>query len=1452
MAGHIVGQFSLLSSNFPDWKQRLVGKANESVCFVEGVNCRTLLDTGSMITSISEAFYHEHLSHLDLYTLDSVIDINCANGELLPYRGFIEANITFHSENNVTPEHPALIFVVPNTAYNSRVPLVIGTNFIRTCMELYNQKCQQGVKPPLCLAWGLAYSAVVAGFDRVGQISVRLSSGITVPGNCRTLVRAKVDMPVLHHPMVVVTEVTDDVSLPGGIMVASALVSLDHHVDTQDVTIEVMNLSSKEVTLPAGGVICSLQRCSTANKVEQQHTANDEREFLDLFDFGDLSELSDIERSRLQSLLLEWRHIFSTSDTDVGRTDIVKHAIKLSDETPVKQRHRRIPPGMYEELRQHLQDLLGIGVIRESWSPWASPLVLAKKKDGSLRMCVDYRQLNAKTVRDSYYMPRVEESMDALYGSKFFSCLDLSSGFFQVEMEEEDKAKTAFTAGPLGFYEFNRIPFGLTNAPATYQRLMEKCLSGLQPQDCLIYLDDTIVHSATIEDNLARLSVVFERLAQAGLKLKPSKCKFLQKRVRFLGYIVSENGVETDPEKTECLRNWPIPDCIQDVRRFLGFSGYYRKFVKDYSKIARPLTNLLKGDSTKKKRRLPFKPPNWKWETEEQTAFERIIKALTEAPVLAFADYTKSFVLHTDASAMGLGAVLYQKQQGELKVIAYASRGLSRSESNYPAHKLEFLALKWAVSEKFHDYLYGSYFEAVTDNNPLTYVLSSAKLDATAHRWLASLGAYNFSISYRSGRQNIDADALSRIPRQISTDQVSLICQTQFQQVRHVEALYLGQNVEEAVPDLDSDSSDIEPVDLEALQQEDKIISRVMSRLHEGKRPSQRQLRKEPREFRQLIREWDKLEVISGRLCRLTQMDGHQVEQVVLPKVCRKEVLCSLHDRMGHMGRERTLDLVRSRFFWPGLRSDVQRKISNCGRCLRFRKQKDTAPLVSIHTSQPLELVCMDFVSLQPSKGYDSVLVITDHFTRYTQAIPTKNQTARTTARILYDHFVVHYGIPSRLHSDQGRNFESNVIRELCNILGIEKSRTTAYHPESNGLSERWNKTMIGMIGTLEIEKKASWKDYLPTLVHAYNSTRHDSTTYSPYYLMFGRNPRLPVDARFGLKVPNCSGQTHTEFVKSLADRLKVAFQIASKASKVAKDRQKANYDKRQRGACLKQGDTVLVRNTGTHMMDKLADNWEEDTYCVIDQISPGLPVYIVQSNEHGHQKTLHRNNLLPIGLSAESQEDNVGSNAGEDDSPVETSPSEEVPEDIVGNPDISTNVDSSLSGVDLEPTSSGVTDGEETSVPGDEVIEGDSSQTEPIVEVPDVGDAGAEGPHPASPAGDVAGSDVVDIVDQDCPQIPQSSVESDKPSEVPASSESVPSPVQEDRPVPAPRRSNRIRRPPAWLRSDEWQLEHSQMTVQPLWQQKADYVFRLIKSEPELAKDPDSLHLIMNVLQHM
>ena len=431
--------------------------------------------------------------------------------------------------------------------------------------------------------------------------------------------------------------------------------------------------------------------------------------------------------------------MFALESLDMGHTSLVKHKIKLDNYTPFKERYRHIPLNLFEEVKNHLKEMIQVGAIRCSNSPWASTVVLVRKKDGSLCFCIDLRRLNARMIRDTYSLPCIDENLDCLGGAIIFTSLDLKSGYWQVEMDEESKALTAFTVDPLGFYECERMPFGLTNALVTFQHLIESCLGELHLNWCIIYLDDIIVFSKTPEEHLKRLQGIFDKLAKAGLKLKPSKCEFFKSRITYLGHIVSAAGIETDPKKIEAVKNWTLPRTVTDVRSFLGFTNYYRRFIQGYAKVAQPLNVLISGDNANHKKSLV------KWNPECQQAFDQLKDLCTKTPILAYTNYKKPFQLQTDASDLGLCAILYQNDSHDhQRVIAYASHSLSNTERNYPVHKLEFLALKWAVTDRFHEYLYSGQFDVYTDNNPLTYILTSAKLDAAGQRWVTSLANYDF------------------------------------------------------------------------------------------------------------------------------------------------------------------------------------------------------------------------------------------------------------------------------------------------------------------------------------------------------------------------------------------------------------------------------------------------------------------------------------------------------------------------------------------------------------------------------------------------------------------------------------------------------------------------------------------------------------------------------------
>ena len=906
--------------------------------------------------------------------------------------------------------------------------------------------------------------------------------------------------------------------------------------------------------------------------------------------------------------------------------------------------YRHIPPSLIQEVREHLREMIEIGAIRESSSPFSSNVVIVRKKDGSIRFCIDYRKLNQQTVKDAYAIPRIDDTLHLLAGAKYFSTLDLKSGYWQVELKEEDKAKTAFQAGPLGFYECNRMPFRLCNAPATFQRLMERCMGDLNLRDCLIYLDDIVIFSKTFEEHVEKLQAVFQRLHEHGLKLKPSKCELFRSHVLYLGHVVSKEGIHTDPSKIEAVQNWPVPQCTKDVRKFLGFTGYYRRFIKGYAAIARPLNDLLIGHPTgpKSRKKKSRNGTPFSWGEAQQQAFDTIISSLTNPPVPAYADYSLPFELHTDASLDGLGAVLYQEQEGKKRVVAYSSRSLKVSEKNYPAHKLEFLALKWAVVEKFHDYLYGSKFEAVTDNNPLTYIFTTAKLDATGQRWVAALSNYNFCIKYRSGRNNADADGLSRRVAKsgeevIFPEVLKAICQAVTVSSPLVDSVALTTSVptSDSIPD-QMLSHALSSKDWRKAQRNDPTLKNIIDQLEAGSRVLVSQTRTSPSVDRRYFKDSERLFMSQDVLYRKVTLNEQEFEQLVLPMAFREVVFKAFHDDLGHQGRDRTTSLIKQRFYWPAMDSDIQQFVRQCNRCiLRKTRQDKSAGLVNIVSTAPMEIICLDYLSLERSKGgVENVLVITDHFSRYAQAIPTRNQTARTTARVLFDNFIVHYGFPARMHSDQGQTFESNLISELCAIAGVEKSRTTPYHPMGNGQCESFNQTLLKMLGTMEEYQKSDWMAHVPTLVHAYNATFHKTTGYSPFFLMFGRHPRLAIDAFLGLSPDAMSSANQTEHVRKLRERLDFAYKTAQEAAKRGTAQHKRYYDLKVRSTgALQPGDRVLVKNVGLRGKQKLADRWERQPYIILSQPNPDIPVYTVKLENSRSKKirTLHRNLLLPF-----------------------------------------------------------------------------------------------------------------------------------------------------------------------------------------------------------------------------
>ena len=547
-----------------------------------------------------------------------------------------------------------------------------------------------------------------------------------------------------------------------------------------------------------------------------------------------------------------------------------------------------------------------------------------------------------------------------------------------MELDDESVPLTAFTVGPLGFYKCIRMPFGLTNAPATFQHLMESCLGEMHLNWCIIYLNDVIIFSKTPEEHIERLQAVLHKLRTAGLKLKPSKCEFFRDRISYLGHIVSKDGVETDPKKIQVILDLPIPQTVYDVRSFLGFTNYYRKFMFRYSQIAKPLNGLISGENAKKKKA----PVDW--QNCHQQAFNQLKKLCSEAPILAYADYTKLFRVYMDASKIGLGAVISQKQGDKEHVIAYASRSLNKAERHYDAHKLEFLALKWAITDRFHKYLYSGEFDVFMDNNLLTYILTTAKLDATGQRWVAVLSIYNFQIYYRSGKTNANADELSRIPWDASEvhnsqkmDKVTVqatMTKAKTPCVPQGEQSVISLAAQFFAPDYAPKMSIGE---WRQEQEKDAAICKIMQLMRDNSLFKYRSTRDENPEIQNYLKIRKSLCIVETLLHRKVQLKNHLVEvnQFVLPAPYRRHIILACHDEMGHLGMDRTLLLLQDRVYWPGMSKDVREHIRTCDRCEQFKNWPDREEIDQTEAQYPLEMVHVDFLMIAGRKIHGKILM---------------------------------------------------------------------------------------------------------------------------------------------------------------------------------------------------------------------------------------------------------------------------------------------------------------------------------------------------------------------------------------------------------------------------------------------------------------------------------------------
>jgi hypothetical protein len=813
------------------------------------------------------------------------------------------------------------------------------------------------------------------------------------------------------------------------------------------------------------------------------------------------------------------------------------HEIKIQEgkQVPPKKNAYKKRPEFLQMERDHVAKELKKGFIRKSKSSTASPGIFVPKAGGQWRYCIDYRALNAVTTKDVHPLPSIQLLQDALQGAKWFTKLDIPGAYNWIRIKHGDEWKTAFITHE-GLYEYLVMPFGLTNAPATWQSYINDVLRKFLGKIVVVYLDDILIYSRTYEEHKIHVQEVLQTLLESQLRLAPHKCEFNKQRVEYLGYTLSQEGIEMSQDKVKSVLEWKPPNTVKEVQSFLGFCNFYRQFIQGYAQITTPLTALTRKEQA------------WVWKEEQKKAFQDLKQRFTEQPILLIFNPNEDVVIETDASDFALGACLSQKGlTGKLQPVAYWSRKFSPPELNYDVHDKELLAVVEAL-RKWWYYVEGTpkQVTVLTDHHNLTYFTSTKELNRRQMRWYLDIAELNFTIKYRKGSENERADALSR-----QEDYKKGVPKREKAQIfKELEEGTLVPNVPEPEQLSAFTTVTIDTIDVLA-EQDCQEVQELLEDLGKG------------------------YTVKDGKL--------YYHQRLYVPTNVRQELIKKHHDppTVGHPGRNKTLGLLLRHYNYPGMSGDVKEYVKNCTTCLKSKKERHK-PYGHIQPTEvperPWEVIAMDFItdlpeSREPFTGasYNQIMVVTDRLTKYGYFIPYRaNTNATELAYLFVRNIVARHGTPRKVITDRDRLFTSKFWKALMEQLGTQQGMSTAFHPQTDGQTERLNQTLEQYLRCYLNYQQDNWVELLPIAQLAYNSVESDSTGVSPN------------KANMGFDVPTLPDSENTRNLNmsaiDMGKEIKDLWEEMSASMWYVRDKMIAfHQDKRLGGPILKEGDKVFL-----------------------------------------------------------------------------------------------------------------------------------------------------------------------------------------------------------------------------------------------------------------------------------